>query len=788
MDVRFSWIRLVPATLAIAALSLSIGATAAVAASGKGDDGWRGFPVDPRSNGALNLEAARHEGAMPPRLFPDLRSINDLAVNNPAADSTARDTQSETTVAVTGPASDKVVAGFNDSGSWDGVTGGANDHFTGFASSTNSGATFTDQGALPNTAQGDGGDPVLAPVAGTDTVYLATLQFTSNLDIPIFKSTDGGASFAAPVSGAPGGVAGDSMDKPWLVVDNFGGSGNGNVYLCWTRFFGTNSADIRFTRSINSGASFGPSGGTLISSGGQGCFVVVGPDHSVYVFYYRGTGPGGQGGDNKLFVRRSTDLGVTFAPEVQVADLQTTTTNGRLELGAGPRSNSFPHAAVNPVSGQLVAVYNDDTVAGGVDNGNAFYVTSTDNGATWSPPKEVSDDGAADQFFPTVGITPNGKRIMFGYYSRTHDPGGSFHRRARAGTVNTNTDAIKLRRSFQLGYDTPVAIAQDPAINPTYMGDYDQIVANSGRFFSTWADNRDGNGFHTSQPDVFIARIDKNAPKTTTDLGVALTPAVGSINEGGTTSLTLDTTAIGTPAHDVFVSVEREPGLTYQSVGGGSGCRVIRNVVGCSLGTIAAGTTVSRTVNVLGAEGGTKQVDAFATSSDKDTSNGNNKDGANLNVNFPPNVGEFSTGTIGTSIPDGPAGSVNIPIVVGPAGTVTDVDAFVRISHTFDSDLDLSLIPPDGSPTIDLSSDNGGGFDNYGSGAGNCGGTFTRFDDGAATAITAAAAPFAGTFRPEAALSGLNGESQAGTWTLRVADDTAVDIGMVHCAKLRIAN
>ena len=50
--------------------------------------------------------------------------------------------------------------------------------------------------------------------------------------------------------------------------------------------------------------------------------------------------------------------------------------------------------------------------------------------------------------------------------------------------------------------------------------------------------------------------------------------------------------------------------------------------------------------------------------------------------------------------------------------------------------------------------------------------TNTMFDDAAATSITAGVAPFTGTFRPEENLAQLNGLPVAGTWTLRVTDDT----------------
>ncbi len=65
-----------------------------------------------------------------------LSSLVQTLVNNPAADATAQDTQSETAL-VLGSGSN-VIAGFNDSGSY---LGGAS-HFTGWSTSTDAGASL----------------------------------------------------------------------------------------------------------------------------------------------------------------------------------------------------------------------------------------------------------------------------------------------------------------------------------------------------------------------------------------------------------------------------------------------------------------------------------------------------------------------------------------------------------------------------------------------------------------------------------------------------------------------
>lgn len=140
------------------------------------------------------------------------------------------------------------------------------------------------------------------------------------------------------------------------------------------------------------------------------------------------------------------------------------------------------------------------------------------------------------------------------------------------------------------------------------------------------------------------------------------------------------------------------------------------------------------------------------------------------------------------SIPDGDYAGVDIPITVSGITTpIANVTASAYITHPYDSDLAISLVAPDGT-TLYLSTGNGGSSDNYGASCpADTGGT--TFDDAASTAITAAAAPFAGAFRPQQPLSlfiGKSGSAVNGVWKLHVADVMAPDSGAVQCWTLSI--
>jgi hypothetical protein len=398
-----------------------------------------------------------------------------VLVNDPNEDHTAQDTQSETTMLVFG---NTIVSGFNDSGSF---LGGAS-KFTGYSISTDGGKTFKDMGVLPTNPNGDVGDPSLARDNTTGRIYFATLQFSgSGLDV--FRSDDNGNTWKAPVQGAPGKSG--FQDKEWITVDNNAGAGRGNVYLVNRDFGGGNG--IYFYRSTNGGDSFGPNGGTLIAPGNQGAWVTVGSDHAVYVFYLDSNTS-----TQRVQMRKSTDQGLTFAPAVTVANLNTHGVNG--DLGLGFRSNAFAQALVNPTNpNQIFTVFDDKPTPTGPDRADVYLEVSNDGGATWSARQRVNDDATnTDQWQPTIAIAPNGSRIGVFWYDRRLDVTNNRFIDYYGSIATVSPTGVTFQPNFRIT-DTSFApvFGVDPVVNGVYMGDYDQAQADNSAFYVTWGDNRD---------------------------------------------------------------------------------------------------------------------------------------------------------------------------------------------------------------------------------------------------------------------------------------------------------
>ncbi len=272
-------------------------------------------------------------------------------------------------------------------------------------------------------------DPVVK-VASNGVVYATWMN---HYDMVFSKSSNHGATWTAPieVSGAPWG------DKPWIGV-----SPNGNdVYIAYET-----ASDVWVAASHNAGASFAaavklntdtgkyrypnglevlPNGMALLSAssypgsskqttgpvdieiwrttnGGTSWARTIiatpftGVDFSTSSTTALGSDAAGNlvalysgattlGGTGHVWVRRSTDSGVTWAAAV--------------EIGNSAANASFP-AIAGGASGVFGVHYADNR--GG--SWNTYYRTSTDGGQTWSAEADIADASAGATYKTAAGF------------------------------------------------------------------------------------------------------------------------------------------------------------------------------------------------------------------------------------------------------------------------------------------------------------------------------------------------------------------------------------------------
>ena len=139
-------------------------------------------------------------------------------------------------------------------------------------------------------------------------------------------------------------------------------------------------------------------------------------------------------------------------------------------------------------------------------------------------------------------------------------------------------------------------------------------------------------------------------------------------------------------------------------------------------------------------------------------------------------------------IPDAPnGGGVLDKLTLRGSARIRDMNVGIRINHGAVGDLNIYLVSPEGK-FVELSTDNGGGGNNYGTGSNNCPNArrFTVFNDEAGRSIRQGAPPFAANFRPQTPLSALDGDRIGGTWRLQVFDDDAGVSGTIGCFALAV--
>ncbi len=102
--------------------------------------------------------------------------------------------------------------------------------------------------------------------------------------------------------------------------------------------------------------------------------------------------------------------------------------------------------------------------------------------------------------------------------------------------------------------------------------------------------------------------------------------------------------------------------------------------------------------------------------------------------------------------------------------TVTDVNVKLNISHTYDGDLYIYLVGPDGT-RVDLVANRGGAGNHF---------TNTALDDETTRLVRNGKSPFLGSYKPEQPLSVLDGKNARGVWTLYVYDGYGADIGTLN--------
>ena len=360
-----------------------------------------------------------------------------------------------------------------------------------------------------------GSDPALS--WGDDgNVYFEYMALCSTLTstkfaIVVARSADGGASWS------PQGVVINSWgnsngeDKEFYAIDNHPGSPfHGRHYTCWDR-----NNDERFAYSTNAGASWTevnlPNVGVDL-----GCEMAVSDDGTVHVVWDTLTCGVSTCSNERMFYTRSTNGGVSWSSPVLVRDFNLVGFSGTNCPGAADDRCIGPFGAVDvdntggACDGNLYAAFGDYT-AGGVNETDVWISRSTNNGASWSAPIKVNDDGLSGrvQFHPFLVVDPSDGSVVVGWHDARNDSGN--HRidyYVARSTDCGQTFEANIQASAPSGEFNNSGISwtnensnDNPGYNPNQYGEYMGVDARGGKAYVAWTDSRHFFPSFTSEPE-----------------------------------------------------------------------------------------------------------------------------------------------------------------------------------------------------------------------------------------------------------------------------------------------
>jgi len=332
------------------------------------------------------------------------------------------------------------------------------------------------------------------------------------------------------------------QDKPFMTIDNTGGTYNGRIYVSWADLT-TLQEVIKFAVSVDGGSTFPTvvdlgistgidnsrvsseplvSGAPSVLCGAfvQGPVPAVAPNGDVYVAWLQ-TEDGRPGFPGTIQVRRG--IPSQTSPYISFPNNAVTAANINVLCGLDNPYNqgayriwSFPTIAVDQNTGYIYVAYTqlDPNPTG---NLNVYYTRSTDNGQSWSLPEKTTDPAfdSYAQFFPWFSIDPTG-RLGLLYCDNRNDP-----------DPNVVPPMIDV---FYTEYDNVFGFAFAPTIRvtavtsdankATFTTDYQGLASTYGFFFPAWNDFRNSTMQNPQNTDAYFARVNRG-PTSNSGLATA---------------------------------------------------------------------------------------------------------------------------------------------------------------------------------------------------------------------------------------------------------------------------
>jgi len=384
---------------------------------------------------------------------------------------------------------------------------------TGYATSHDGGRVWS-SGSLPGLTHITGGpfdragDPVVA-IGPDGTVHALTTGWNGAIgsqtrsSVAVQRSDDGGLTFAPPVLIQDDYDPAVFNDKPWIAIDRFPASAHyGRVYVVWTRFTilapGVALGQLVLRYSDDSGATWNDRvavSGDSYPFGGQ---PVVQPSGALSIVYSEAI---------PCSVRSQTSLdgGEHFDVPVTVATCTGRTAIPGMRTGV-TRDFAVPTAAVDPSSGRLYVAWEDSELVS--DRMHVIALsTSSNGGASWTPPRVVGSSDAVHRFTPAVAALDDAVIVSFRSrvldsnrvsmrYITSSDGGATFGRERKLGRAGDLRFAV-------------TATDNEGGVDLFFLGDYMGLAMAADAAHAVWcrpSRPRAGSGHHQTTWSATIPR------------------------------------------------------------------------------------------------------------------------------------------------------------------------------------------------------------------------------------------------------------------------------------------